>query len=183
MEQNYIVKKWWSFLLRGIIALAFGVLALVWPTKTTIVLVILFGIFALVDGVFDVIQSIVLATKKERWGWVLVKGLVGLLIGILVLARPDIALGVLVILIAVWAIASGFIEIAAALDMPPESGRGIVGIVGALSLVIGILLLIAPFTGALAIMIVIGIYAVIAGIVLIVISFFAKKWERKLAAA
>ena len=183
METGFIAKSWWSFLLRGLIAIALGIILLVWPAATVGVIILLFGIFALLDGIIETILSIVGAVRKLKgWGWTLGKGLVGILIGAIILARPDVALGVVVILIAIWAIAIGFAEIAAAFDMPPESGRGFVGVLGALSLILGIVILVVPRESVYLFVLIVGIYALVAGFFNVILSFFALNWEKKAAA-
>ncbi len=183
METGLIAKSWWSFLLRGLIAIALGVLLLVWPAATVGVIIILFGIFALVDGIIETILSIVGAVRKlDGWGWLLVKGLVGILIGGVILARPDVAIGIVVILIAIWAIVLGFAEIAAAMDMPPESGRGFVVVLGILSLILGIVILCVPRESVYVFVLIVGIYALVAGFFNVVLSFFARSWEKKIEA-
>jgi uncharacterized membrane protein HdeD (DUF308 family) len=183
METGYMAKRWWSFLLRGLVAIALGIVLLVWPAATVGVIILLFGIFALIDGVIELVLSIVGAAKRiDGWGWLLVKGIVGILIGTVILVRPDVALGVVVILIAIWAIAMGFAEIAAALDMPPESGRGFVGVVGALSLILGVVILVVPRESVYLFVLLVGIYALVAGFFNVIISFFARGWEKKVEA-
>lgn len=179
METNFIARSWWSFLLRGLLAIAFGIILLAWPGATLLVVLILFGIFILVDGIIEVILAIASASKKYRWGWILVKGLVAILIGIVVLARPGVALAVLVVLMAIWAIATGFVELIAAFEMPPESGRSIVGFSGLLSIAVGILLLVVPWGAVHAFIIIIAVLALVLGILGVILSFFARSWEKK----
>ncbi len=183
MEKNLTARPWWAFLIRALVAIAFGIILLAWPAATVYVLLVVFGIFALVDGVIGVIASIVLATRKESWGLVLVSGLLGLLIGGIVLSRPDIALVVVILLIVIWAIVSGIFELIAAFDMPPASGRGLLGAVGVLSIIIGILLISIPLETAWAVIIIIGIYALVAGVGNIVLAFYTKSAQKKLKAA
>jgi uncharacterized membrane protein HdeD (DUF308 family) len=183
MEGNLLARRWWSYLLRGLLAIAFGIILLAWPGATVLVLLVVFGIFAVIDGIVDVILAIALASDKQQWGWTLVKGVVGLLIGIVILTRPDVALTVVVVLIAIWAILSGFIELAAAFDMPPDSGRGFVGLFGAISVIVGVLLLAVPFTTVFVFIVIVGIYAIVAGIIGFILSFVMRKWQKEAAAA
>ena len=175
-----LTRSWWSFLVRGIIAIALGIILIAWPAPTVKVFIIIFGLFVLIDGLVNVIRSIVLASRKERWGWTLVGGLLGFLIGAIILAHQEFALSFVVILVGIWAIIMGVSELAIAFDMPPESGRGLVGLLGVLSLIIGIIILVYPFGSVYALMVVLAIYAFFAGLYLIFLAFYALGAQRKL---
>lgn len=166
-------RRWWTFLLRGIIAIAFGIIALAWPAATVGVFFVLFGVFVLADGIVDVIMAVVFAVRKEKWGALMAKGLVGVLIGAVVLSRPEFALELLLILIGIWAIVAGIVEVVNAFEMAPESGRGWIGVAGALAVILGILFLAIPFKTVFAAIILIAIYALVSGALLIILAFFA----------
>ena len=184
MESDVIIlKHWWSYLLRGIIAIAFGVVMMVYPSATLKTFIWIFGIFALAGGIVDVIMAIVLATRKERWGWPLAGGLLSILLGAIVLNHPDVALGIVVLLVAIWALVTGIAFLAGAFDLPPNSGRGWVGVSGALSIIAGIIILAYPVGSTYAVMVLIGIYALIAGAYLIVLSFYALSQRNKMTPA
>lgn len=121
----------------------------------------------------DVIMAIAFAVRKEKWGAVMAKGLVGVLIGAVVLSRPEFALELLLILIGIWAIIAGIVEVVSAFEMAPESGRGWIGVAGVLAVVLGILFLAIPFKTVFAAIILIAVYALISGALLIMMAFFA----------
>lgn len=184
MDEVYIgVKNWWSYLLRGLLAIAFGILLLVWPASTIRVLAILAGILFLVDGVVETIWSFVLLSRKEKMAMMLARGVIGLLIGILLLVKTGFALAFIVVLIAIWAIISGAIELILAIEMPAGSGRGWVGAGGALSIILGILLLALPLETVYAIIIVLSIFLLLSGIISLVLAYYAHKAEKEIAKA
>lgn len=180
--EDVLTKRWWTFLLRGIVAIAFGIVALVWPAATVGVFFLLFGLFAIADGVVDVIMAIILATRKEKWGVIMIKGLVGLLIGAVVLARPEFALEFLVIVIGIWAIIAGSVQLMNGFDMPRDSGRGWIIVAGLFAIALGLLFLIIPLKTTWAALIIIGIYALISGALLIIMAFYALGAQKGLKA-
>lgn len=117
--------------------------------------------------------AIVLAAHKEKWGLTLAGGLVSLFLGGVVLSHPGIALGIVVLLVAVWAMVAGVVSLVSALEAPHESGRGWVRAAGALQVIAGILILAYPFSSTYALMVVIGVYALVVGGYLIVVALYA----------
>jgi uncharacterized membrane protein HdeD (DUF308 family) len=182
-EDVLVVSRWWSFLLRGIIAIAVGLILLFWTGATVKVLAYVVGIFALLDGLVNVILSIMKAVDKERWVWTLVWGLIGLLLGGLIISRPGAVLGVIVILAGLWVILMGVIFLAFSFDMPPDSGRGWIGILGFLIIVVGILILAYPAGSVYAVAVLIAIYALIKGVFEIIIAFRVRSIGKKIEKA
>ncbi|MFC1721830.1 HdeD family acid-resistance protein [Patescibacteria group bacterium] len=151
---------------RGIIAMAFGVIAIIWPGITLNVLVILFAIFAIVDGAAAVITAIVTGRKNERWWSLVLEGIVGLVVGALILIWPDITLLVFIYLIAIWAIVTGLFEIVISFSLKDmKSARWFMLIAGIISLVLGVLIFFYPKAGLVVIAWLIGIYALVFGAV------------------
>ncbi len=166
---SLLAHNWWMLVLRGGLAVLFGIAAFVWPEITLEALVILFGAFSLVDGAFNVISAFM---RRERyWGLLLVEGIFGMLIGILTFAWPGITALVLLYLIAGWAIVTGLLEIFAAVQLRRQiQGEWLLGLSGILSIIFGILLAIQPGSGALALVWLIGGYAVVLGVLLIALG-------------
>lgn len=179
-EVDVVMESWWSFLLKGIIAIIFGIILLSWPGATVKTLVIIVGLFALIDGLVNIIRSFVLMARKERWGWALGGGLIGFLLGAIILRHQEFALAFVIILVGIWIILMGIIELSMAFDMPPKSGRGILAVFGIILVALGIIVLVYPFGSAYALMVVIAIYALIAGIFDIGFSFYAMAEQRKM---
>ncbi|MFH1149560.1 MAG: DUF308 domain-containing protein [Actinomycetota bacterium] len=178
------VPKWWTFLVRGIVAVLFGIVLLAWPGATVLVLLIVVGLFVLVEGVVAVVLSILHAKEEMPWLGLLLLGLLGIAVGVLILVRPGVSLEVLVYIIAAWAIIHGVLQIVNAVELPKEFGpRWLVGLAGALSIIIGGLLFAFTAAAVFTIILVIGIYAIVAGIIWIVVSFFVKSKLKEMAAA
>jgi uncharacterized membrane protein HdeD (DUF308 family) len=170
-----LAENWWMFLLRGIAAIVFGVLAFVWPGVTLLTLVFLYGAFALVDGVCAV-GAAVMGGKGmgPRW-WLALIGLLGIGAGLLTFAWPGITALVLLIFIAAWSILIGVFQIFGAIQLRKEiDNEWFLILSGALSLLFGIFLLAQPGTGALALIWVIGGYAIVVGIVYVALAFKLK---------
>jgi uncharacterized membrane protein HdeD (DUF308 family) len=165
-------KNWWMLALRGVFAIIFGVLALIWPGITLITLVLLFGIYVLIDGVTEIVTAVKERDQMDKWWWLLLEGIAGVIAGIVAFIWPDITAVVLLYIIAVWAIISGVFEIAAAIRLRREiDNELLLGLAGVLSILFGIVLIIAPVSGALAIVWLIGIYAIAFGALMIVLAF------------
>ena len=161
----------WGLALRGIAAILFGILVWVWPVIVLHVLVILFGIFALASGIFAILSGVRAPTTKSRW-LLIIEGILAVLAGIVALAWPAITAVALLFVIAVWAILTGITEIFGAF----RTGRAgalewLLILSGIVSIIFGILLIIWPGLGLLALVWLIGIYAVFHGIILLVRAF------------
>ena len=174
---DVLVGKWWVFLVRGIIAILFGLVALFYPGITLSALVLLFGAYALVDGVFALVAA--LGAGRDGWWWYLLEGIVGIAAGILTFLYPGITGIALVYIIAFWAILTGVFEIIAGFELP-FSRDWLWALAGVLSVIFGVLVLISPGSGALAIVWVIGIYALLFGVAAIA---FAIRLRRTAPAA
>jgi uncharacterized membrane protein HdeD (DUF308 family) len=165
-------RNWWLLALRGLAAVIFGVLAFAWPGITLLTLVWLFGAFALVNGIL----SLVLATKAPkgypRFGSLILGGLLGILAGLLTFVMPGITALGLLILIAAWALITGILEIVAAIKLRKTiTGEWMLILAGLASVAFGILLILQPAAGALVMVLWIGAYALVFGILLFVLAF------------
>lgn len=173
--------KWWSFLLRGLLAIAFGIILLVWPGATTRVLVLLFGIFVILVGLVIIAGGIVEARAKEKYFWTLVLGILSVGLGILAIVYPGLATVGILVIIAVWAIFTGFLLIVAAIEVPAEKKvKWATGLLGALSLIVGIILLVFPGLSVFGIIIIVAAYALAHGILLIILGFWARSLYKEL---
>ncbi|HET9649206.1 MAG TPA: HdeD family acid-resistance protein [Microlunatus sp.] len=179
-----VAKRAWIWsIVRGVLAIIFGILALVWPLQTAVALAILVGIFALVDGVVDIVDAIRFRGSPGV-GVRVFLGIVSLLFGALVLFWPQISLGVLVILVAIWSILIGSLQIIANVSMRKESGRSWVWgvIAGAIGVIFGIVVLIAPKAGVITLVWLLGIWALIFGVLLLVLGFHLRKASKSVVA-
>ena len=170
-----LAKNWWLLLLRGIAAIIFGVLAFAWPGITLLTLILFYGAFALVDGVLAVIAAITGGAPAPRW-WLAVIGLLGISAGLLTFLMPGLTALVLLFFIAGWAIATGVFQIIGAIQLRKEiDNEWFLILGGVISVLFGIGVMLAPGAGALALVWVIGTYAVIIGGLLVALAFRLKK--------
>ena len=166
-----LTRYWWAVALRGVVAVLFGIAALIWPSSTLLVLVVLFGVYALVDGVVA-LGSAIFGPNRGRRGWLILEGIADLAVGVIALVWPGITTLALLWVIAFWALVTGVLEIVAAVRLRREMrGEWMLALSGALSVVFGILLIVWPASGALALIALIGIYAIIFGVALIVLGW------------
>ena len=173
-----LAKNWWLFLARGIIALILGIFALFLPEVVYMSLVLIVGVFALVDGAIALISAFTSNAKSEHWWWIIFEGVLGVLLGILTIFRPAAMGEIWIILIAVWAIVTGIFEIITAIALRKVIEGEIWMILGGVvSLLFGVLLLIYPAAGAIAIGFIIGIFAVLFGIFFILLAFRLRRFN------
>lgn len=178
-----LARNWWAFAIRGLVALIFGIVAIFFPATAFLSLVLVFGIFALVDGIFSIVAVFVSGANSESWWWLVLEGAFGILIGILTLIQPA-AMGLAwIFVIAAWAIVTGILEIFTAINLRKIiTNEGWMIVSGALSILFGILIAFSPQSGAFAIGLIIGIYALMFGITLLMIAFRLRKHAQRLSA-
>ncbi len=173
-----LAKNWWLLLLRGIAAIIFGVLAFAWPGVTLLTLILFYGAFALVDGVLAIIAAITGGAPGSRW-WLAIVGLLGIAAGLLTFLMPGLSALVLLFFIAGWAIATGVFQIMGAIQLRKEiDNEWFLILGGIISVLFGIGVMLAPGAGALALVWVIGAYALIIGVLLVALAFRLKKHAR-----
>jgi uncharacterized membrane protein HdeD (DUF308 family) len=171
-----LARYWWLIVLRGLLAIAFGVFAYLQPAITLTTLVLVFGAFALVNGVLAVVSAIGGRKTDEHWWVLLLEGVLGILLGVLTLRAPGITALVLVFYIAAWALVTGVLEIVAAIRLRKEiEGEFWLGLSGVLSVGLGILLMVGPGAGALALLWMIAAWAIVFGVVLVLLGFRVRK--------
>jgi len=177
-----IAHNWWSLALRGFIAILVGIATFVWPGVTLTALVLVFGAYALIDGVLSLAGAWRRSQAHERWGALLIEGLVGVIAGVVTFAWPAITTVALITVIAIWAILTGVFEIAGAIRLRKHiTGEWVLGLIGMASVLFGALLLAEPVAGALAIALWFGVYALISGVLMTVLAFRLRGWTRGIA--
>ena len=169
------------FLFRGLAALAFGIIALVWPKPTLFVLVLLFSIFAIISGITAVATA--LQNREEHgWGVLLFEGILWILAGVIALVWPVISALVFLYLLSAWSILTGILELIAPLSFPMSGGRGVLmALTGLVSIVFGIVIAFQPASGLLAVVWLIGLYAIVFGILHLVAYFESRSVVSSLA--
>lgn len=165
---GYLRQNWWLFLLRGVAAIVFGIAAFLWPGLTLQVLMLLFGAYVLVDGVFGLVQSIRNREQMSQWWLWALEGLLGIAVGVLTFIAPGVTAYVLLIFIAAWAVVGGIIRIVMAIRLRKEiRGEWFLVASGALSVLFGVVIFLMPEAGILSIVWLIGFYAILFGILFI----------------
>ncbi|NLD71493.1 MAG: HdeD family acid-resistance protein [Chloroflexi bacterium] len=166
-----LARRWWVVALRGVVAVVFGILAFVWPELTLLTLITLFGAFALVDGVLSLIAGLSSIQTNERWWAELIEGLVGIAFGLVVFFWPEVTALALLYLIAGWAVVTGILEIVAAIRLRRViTGEWAMILGGIASILFGVLLAAFPGAGILGLAWLIGLYAVLFGVLLIIVG-------------
>jgi uncharacterized membrane protein HdeD (DUF308 family) len=177
-------KAWWVYLVRGLLAILFGVLAFARPGLTLATLVIFFGAWALATGVFAIFAAFAAKKVHTDWWVLLLEGLLGIAVGLVTFWAPGITAISLLWYLAFWAILSGIFEIVTALRLRKEiRGEGWLMLAGLASIVFGVLLLARPGAGALAVITFIGAYALVLGVILLMAAFKLKGLQGRLVAA
>src|SRR5215208_118153 len=168
-----LARNWWALVLRGLAAILFGLLAFFWPGITLFVLVIFFGAYMFVDGIFAIIAAVRAAGEEERWWLLLIEGILGVLAGLVAFFWPGLTALALLYFIAAWAIVTGIMEIVAAVRLRQEiEGEWALGLSGLLSVIFGVLLVVLPApAGLLSLVWLIGAYAVATGVLLLILAF------------
>ena len=170
-------RTWWLLLLRGLMAIAFGVLSWVQPGISLAALVMLFGVYALIDGVAGVWASMAGHNDDGHWWVLLLWGVVGVGVGTLTLSAPGLTALALLFYIALWAVATGVLQIVAAVRLRKEiEGEWMLGLGGLASVAFGVVLMARPMAGAVALLWIIATYAIFFGLLLVVLAFKARRF-------
>ena len=172
---SLLAKNWWVLLLRGIVSILFGVLAFTLPGLTLLTLMILYGAYAAVDGVLALVAAFQGGTMAPRW-WLALVGILGLAAAAATFLYPQITALILIMFIGAWAIAHGILEIVGAIQLRKEiDNEWLLALGGALSIIFGVFVLLQPGAGALALVWLIGAYAIAFGIVLVTFSLRLRR--------
>ena len=175
-----LAESWWMVGLRGILGIIFGLICLLTPDIAVGALVLLFAFYMLVDGLFAIAAGIRNARNGERWGLLLLEGLVDIAAAAVAFLWPGLTLVVLIWIIAIWAVISGGLMLASAFALKKDHGRWWLALGGICSLIFGALLIVAPLVGAFVLIWWLGAYALVFGVVLLVLAFqLHSKYEAR----
>jgi uncharacterized membrane protein HdeD (DUF308 family) len=170
-----LAKNWWLLLLRGIAAVVFGILAFAWPGLTLLTLILLYGAYALADGVIALIAAITGNAPAGRW-WLAIAGILGVAVGAFTFMLPGMTALILLFTMAGWAVAIGVLQIIGAIRLRKEiDNEWLLILSGVISVIFGLGVMLSPGAGALALVWVIGTYAIIAGVLYIGLALRLKK--------
>ena len=171
--------NWWALALRGLAGIITGLIAFTFPGITIVLLTFLFGAYALVDGILSLAAAFHAAKLHTHWWALVLEGIIGIGVAALTLVVPTITLLFLIYLIAAWAVMTGILEIATAIRLRGLIAREwLLGIAGAASVIFGILLFAAPGPGAIVITWWLGAYALVFGVLMLVLSFRLRGWSK-----
>lgn len=175
-----LARNWWALTIRGVAAILFGILAIVSPGLTALVLVSFFGAYLLVDGIFALVGAVRAAERKTEWWPLVIEGIAGIAIGVLAFLLPG-AMGLAILyLIAAWAIVTGIFEIVAAIRVRREiEGEFWMILGGIAAVVLGILIVIFPAAGVVTLIWVLGINAILFGIFLVMLSLRLRGHQQR----
>jgi uncharacterized membrane protein HdeD (DUF308 family) len=183
VDVNALSRNWWVVLLRGLAGIGFGIITFMAPAISLAALVLLWGAYAFADGVLALVSAIRRRGESDRWWLFLVEGLVGIAAGVLTLIWPGITAIALLYLIAAWALVTGVLEIAAAIRLRKViAHEWLLALSGIASLGFGILLVLFPGPGALAVVLWIGAYTLVFGALLVALAFRLRSLGRPHAA-
>jgi uncharacterized membrane protein HdeD (DUF308 family) len=168
---NLLAQDWWAVALRGVVGVLFGLVALLLPAATMLSLILLFAAYMLVDGVFAIVSAVRAARHHERWGLLVLEGIMDLIAAAVALVWPGITVLAFVLLVAAWALLSGGLMLASSFNLNIDHGRWWLALGGIASIIFGVLLVIAPLIGAIVLTWWIGAYAMVFGISLLVLAF------------
>ena len=175
---DYLSQHWWVMALRGLFAILFGVLAFILPGVTLRVLVLFFGAFALVDGIWAVVHGI-----SQKWLTLFLEGLIGIAAGVFTFFWPGITALVLIYKIALWAVITGVLEIGTAIRLRKAvEGEWLMALGGIISIIFGVFVATYPRLGARAIIMIIGIYAIVFGVLFMILAFRHRRHPNQVAA-
>ena len=177
---DLLSRSWWMLALRGVIAVLFGVLALMWPGITLLSLVLLFAAYALLSGTVSVAGAVINRKIDKQWWMILLLGLVSIVAGIFAVTNPGLTALALVLLMGANAVVVGVLDIVVAARLRKTRGNEwLLILTGVVSVVFGVLVLLFPGAGALALVWLISTYAIFTGILLLALAFRAQVWAKK----
>jgi uncharacterized membrane protein HdeD (DUF308 family) len=179
--QELLERRWWLIALRGLAGIIFGIICFASPAVAGLSLVLLFAVFSVVDGAFGLGAAVGQARQGARWVWLAVEAVASIVIGVLMLTMPGFALTFLFIFIAVKALLGGILLMLAALKLDAAHGRGLLLGAGLISLLFGIVLILAPLTGAKILIWWIGAWSLLFGVLLVGLGFKLRGVAKRLA--
>jgi uncharacterized membrane protein HdeD (DUF308 family) len=180
---DVLAKNWWAIGIRGALGILFGLIALFLPGATMLSLVLVFAAYSFLDGVLGIVSAVRAARENERWGYLVLEGLVDIAAAAVAVLWPGITVVAFVFVIAFWAIVTGVLELMAAFRLDFIDGRGWLVFGGIVSILYGALLIAAPMIGAVVLTWWLGAYALVFGVCLVMLAFKLRARLEKLSPA
>jgi uncharacterized membrane protein HdeD (DUF308 family) len=166
-----LAENWWMVAIRGVLGIAFGAIALIFPGATILSLVIVFSAYLIVDGIFAIVSAVRAARQHERWWTLALAGVVNIVAGALVYLWPGLTVLAFVVLTAAWSIVTGTLILAAAFRLNLQHGRWWLVLGGVANVAFGVLLILAPIAGAVVLTWWLGAWALVFGALLLALAF------------
>jgi uncharacterized membrane protein HdeD (DUF308 family) len=184
MLADILSRYWWMTLLRGLFWILFGIVVLATPGISLLSLTLALGIIMFVDGVINVINAFSGRREHDDWWVLLLVGLAGIGVGILTFYNPAVTALAVVFYVAIWAVATGLLEIVAAVRLRKQiQGEVWLALAGIASVVFGVLLVARPAAGALTLLWLIAVYAIAFGVLLLLLAFKVRRGVKRIAGA
>jgi uncharacterized membrane protein HdeD (DUF308 family) len=184
MLADILKRYWWMTLLRGLFWILFGIVILASPGISLVTLTLALGIVMFVDGIINAANAFGGRKEHDDWWVLLLVGLAGIAIGILTFYNPQVTALAVVYYVAIWAIATGLLEIIAAIRLRKQiEGEVWLALAGIASVVFGLLLAARPGVGALTILWLIAVYAIAFGVILLLLAFKVRSGVNRIAGA
>jgi len=166
-----LIRNWWALVLRGSLGVLLGVFTFAWPEVTLAGLVVLFGVYALIDGIFSLAGALRAVQSHERWGALVIEGLAGIAAAVVAFGWPAITVFAFIYVLGAWALITGVFEIAAAIRLRRHiAGEWLLAVAGAASMIFGFVLMAAPQVGAIVLAFWFGMYAFVFGVLMIALG-------------
>ncbi len=173
---DILARRWWAIGIRGLLGIVFGLLAFAMPIATMVAVVWLFGAYALLDGVFNLVAAWRRTDEQRPWWGLLLSGFAGIGAGFVSFIWPGVTAIVLVYLVAAWALLTGGLEVAAAITLRKEiEGEWMLALSGLVSIALGALLAMMPEAGAIGLVWYFGAYAMLFGVLLVGLSLRLRR--------
>ena len=175
-----LTSNWWALALRGAVSILLGLVAFTMPGITVTALVYVFGLYVFVEGVLAIMAALRGIREHDRWGWMLIEGIVCIVAAVAAFMMPGVGALAIVYLVAAWAVVTGALEIAAGIKLRKIiDNEWLLILAGVLSLALGIYILMRPGVGLLLLVTWVGVYALFAGILMLMLSFKIRKWSHE----
>lgn len=176
---EFLEGRWWVMVLRGVLGIIFGIICFTSPAIAAFSLLIVFGAFALADGILGLFASFGQARRGERWVWLAVEAVANIVVGVLVLAMPAISFVVLLLIIAIKSAISGILLLMASIKLDGAHGQGFMAGAGLVSLAFAALLFLAPLIGVKVVIWWIGLWAILFGVLLIFLGMKLRAFLKR----
>lgn len=175
----FLPHRWWGLILRGLAGIVFGVIAFLQPAAALMALIIVFGVFSVVDGLFALLTSIGRARRGRRWGWLAVDGVMSIILGVILLALPGISVMVFLFILAIKAGITGFMLIFASIKADGMPGQGWMIFGGLVNLAFSLALFLAPVAGLIVLTWWIAAWALVFGVILVILGFRVRSARKQ----